>query len=46
MFFVTAKETTKRKIERVIRHEFSVEIRNKEEEIELINQVFDTLSGY
>jgi len=29
----------KRGIERVIRREFSVEIRRKEEEIELINQV-------
>jgi len=38
--FLTAKEAVKRKIERVIRHEFSVEIRKKEKEIELINQVF------
>jgi len=30
----------KRKIERVIRREFSIEIRKKEEEIELINQVY------
>jgi len=36
----TAREATKRKIEKVIRREFSVEIRKKEEEIELINQVF------
>jgi len=37
---LTAKEATKKKIERVIRREFSIEIRKKEEEIELINQVF------
>jgi len=36
--FIAAKEALKRKIERVIRREFSVEIRKKEEEIELINQ--------
>jgi len=39
VFFI-AKEATKRKIERVIRREFSIEIRKKEDEIELINQVF------
>lgn len=38
--FLTAKEALKRQIERVIRREFSVEIRKKEEEIVLINQVF------
>ena len=38
--FLAAKEALKRQIERVIRREFSVEIRKKEEEIELINQVF------
>jgi len=41
---VTAKEATKRKIQRIIRREFSVEIHKKEEEIELINQVLNTLT--
>jgi len=37
---LTAKEASKRKIERVIRREFAIEIRKKEEEIELINEVY------
>jgi len=40
MFMLLAKEALKTKIEKVIRREFSVEIRKKEEEILLMNQVF------
>jgi len=37
---LSAKEAMKTNIEKIIRREFSVEIRKKEEEILLINQVF------
>jgi len=43
---VSAKEAKKRKIEKVIRREFAVEIRKKEQEIDLINQVFFTFNFY
>jgi len=38
--FSIAKEAVKKKVEMVIRREFSIEIQKKEAEIELINQVF------
>jgi len=37
---LSAKEAMKTKIEKVIKREFSVEIRKKEEEVLLINQVY------
>jgi len=38
--FLIAKEAMKRRTERIIKREFAVEICKKEEEVELINQVF------